>query len=90
LNLIAVVVETHDLATSKGSNFASWATNTTANIENGHVFGDVEAMCEIMFMAGEGLKQRLVDCETTEVERLSPAFFIEISGEIVVARTIIS
>jgi hypothetical protein len=43
-----------------------------------------------MFMAGEGLKQRLVDCETTEVERLSPAFFIEISGEVVVARIIIS
>jgi len=46
----------------------------------------VELVSHVVLMASEGLQEALMDGEAAEVEGLSPALLIEISGEVIVAR----
>jgi hypothetical protein len=55
LDLIVIVVQPCNMGSCKLGNLSSRSTNTTADIKNSHAFLDVDTMCEIMLMSGNGL-----------------------------------
>jgi hypothetical protein len=85
LDLVAVVVHSNNLATSKGSNLSGWTTDTTAYVEDSVVVFDTNHVGKVMLMASQCLYQRFFWSKSTKMEGLSPAFAIQISRQVVVA-----
>lgn len=85
LNLVVVVVQASNVGAGELGNLASRTTDATADIKNLHTLLDTNLVCEVVFVAGNSLVERLADGETTEVEGLSPSVLVNIGGKVVVA-----
>lgn len=85
LDLIPVVVQAGDFAAGEEGDFASGTADAAADVENLHALLQVETVCHVVLMASECLQEALVDAEAAEVERLGPAFLVEIRDQVVVA-----
>lgn len=79
IDLVVIVVQSDNVDAGKSSNLPSRTANTAANIENSHPFSETHHVCEVVLMAGDSLVKGLAFVEATEVERLAPAVFVEVS-----------
>lgn len=86
LDLIRIVVQTHDIATRESRNLPCWLADTTPNIENSHRIIDIDSVRKVVLMASESLQQRFARRKAAKMERLRPAFFVEVGDEVVVTR----
>ena len=80
LDLIGIIVQTDNAASGEDRNLPGRLADTTPNIKDSHRLVDLDSMSEIMFMASESLEQSFPSPETTQVERLSPSFLVEVCG----------
>jgi hypothetical protein len=78
LHLIGIVVQTNHIATRESRNLPGGFADTTANVKNSHSLIDLDSMGKVVLVARESLEQSLTDSKTTQVERLGPAFFVEV------------
>ena len=67
-DLIGIVVQADDTASSEDRNLSGWLADTTPNIKDSHRLIDLDSMGEIVFVASEGLEQRFSDSKTAQVE----------------------
>jgi hypothetical protein len=86
LDLVIVVVQTGNVSTGELGNLAGRAADTTTNVEDLHSLLDADAVGKIVLVTGNGLAERFAVGEAAEVERLAPAVFVQIGGEVVIAR----
>ena len=84
LNLVVVVVETGDVGIGELGNLPGRATDTAANIENLHASLDANLHGKVVFVAGDGLVERLANRVAAEVEALAPAILVQIRCKVVV------
>lgn len=63
---------------------SGWASNTASNIKNLHALLDTDLVGKIVLVAGNGLEERLVGGEATEVEGLAPSVLVEVGTQVVV------
>lgn len=85
VNLVVVVVQTSDMSAGELGNLAGRASNTTTNVKDFHSLFYTNAVGEVVLVTGNGLVEGLAEGEATEMERLAPAVFVQISSEVVVA-----
>lgn len=85
LDLISIVVQPNNIATSERRDLSGRLTNTTANVKHSHRLIDLDPMGKVVFMARESLEQSLANAKSAEVERLCPGLFVEVGGQVVVA-----
>ena len=85
VNLVVVVVQTGDVGTGELDHLTSGTTDTTADIQNLHVFGDTGHVGEVVLVAGNSLVERLTVGETAEVEGRTPSVLVEVGSKVVVA-----
>ena len=64
--------------------FSGGSTNTAANIEDFVAVFDANLCGEVVFVAGDGLVERLAVCEAAEVEGLTPAVLVQIGSKVIV------
>lgn len=79
-DLVGIVVQTDNVASSESRDLPGGLADTTADIEDSHRLIDLDPMGEIVLVASESLQQRFTDTESTKVERLRPGFFVEVCG----------
>jgi len=79
-HLISIVVQADDIATRESRYLSGRFANTTANIKDSHRLIDPDAMGKIMLVTRKSLEKSFTHAKTTQVERLGPAFFVEVSG----------
>lgn len=72
------------MCTSELGNFSGRTSNTTANVEDPVAILDTNLRCKVMFVAGNGLVERFTVRIAAEMERLTPAIFVQIRPKIVV------
>jgi len=63
---------------------SGWAADTTSNIEDFVSILDANFCGKVVFVTSNGLVEWFTVCESAEVERLTPAIFVEICSEVVV------
>jgi hypothetical protein len=80
LYLVGIVVQTNDITTRESRYLSGRFANTTANIKHSHRLIDPNAMGKIMLVTRKSLEKRFAHTKTTQVERLGPAFFVEVGG----------
>lgn len=85
LNLIVIIVESHNIGASKFGNLPCRTSDTTADIQNVHSFPEPNHMGEIMFMTSDCLIETFTRSESTEMEGRAPAVFIQIGCKVIVA-----
>ena len=66
------------------------STDTTTDIENFVSIFDTNLGSKVMFVTGNSLVKWFTVCESTEMERLSPAVLVEISSKVVVTMALVS
>ena len=84
-DLIGIVIQADDIASSESCNLSRRFANTTANVKHSHRLIDLDPMGKVVFMARESLEQSLANAKSAEVERLCPGLFVEVGGQVVVA-----
>lgn len=84
INLIIVVVEAGNVGSSELGDLARGATDTAADIKNLHAFLDAHAQRKVVFVASDGLVERLAGGKAAEMERLAPAVLVQVGGEVVI------
>lgn len=85
--MVFIEIQPGDVGASELDNLSGRTANTTANIENLHVWLDVDAVCEVVFVAGYGAVEGLAVGKPAEVKALTPPVLVEIRGEVVVSRS---
>lgn len=87
IDLVVVVVQTRDVCTRELGDLSRGTTDTTANVENLRTLLDVDLVCEVVFMAGNGLVEGLADREAAEMEGLAPTVLVDVGSKVVVTVT---
>lgn len=68
LNLIVIVIKSHNIGTGKLCNLSSRTSYTTSYIEDSHSLLDAHHMSQVVFVTSNGLVKRFGKGVTTEVE----------------------
>lgn len=84
VDLVVIVVQTSDVCARELGDLSCGSTNTTTNVENLHALLDVDLVCEVVLVAGNGLVERLANREAAEMEGLAPAILVDVGGKVVV------
>ena len=83
-DLVAVVVDPDDIAPSKSSDFPSWTSYAAADVQDFHPLFNTKFVGKVMLMTCKSLEEWLANSEATEMERLSPGFFIKVRHKVIV------
>jgi hypothetical protein len=65
--------------------FSGWTANSAPDVEDLVSIFDTNFGGQVMFVAGNGLVEGFAVCEAAEVEGLSPAIFVEVGAQVIVA-----
>lgn len=84
LDLVVVVVQASDMRTSEFGNLPRRSSNTASDIQDSVSLLDANLCSQVVLVARNGLEERFTVRESAEVERLSPAVFIEVGSQVVV------
>lgn len=85
LDLVRIIVQTDDIAPSESRNFSGRLAHTATDIKHSHRVIDVDPVSKVVLMARKCLKKGFPRRESTEMERLCPALFVQIGSKVVVA-----
>ena len=76
LNLIVVVVQSHDIGSSELDNLSRRSSHTASYVQYTHVLAETHHVGKVVFVTGNGLVKRLAIGVATEVETLAPAILV--------------
>jgi hypothetical protein len=85
IDLIIVVVQPRDVNAGELGDFACRPADAAADVEDFHAFAQGHHVCEVVLVAGNGLVEAFTIGKTAEVEGATPAVFVDVCGEVVVA-----
>jgi len=85
LDLVVVVVQSHNVCTCELDHFSAWSTDAAADIKDTRIFLNAHLQGEVVFVTCNSLAEGLSVGKPTEVEGCSPPILVEIGGKVVVA-----
>ena len=73
------------MTSREGGNLSCRTSNTATDIENPHSLSDVDHVCHVMLVSGQGLLKGLSLVETAEVKGPRPSYLVLVRSQIIVA-----